>query len=155
MVLFCLDNKRLVNINYYKMKTSGFLEKGTIYSISVMGIKKVEARNIEWSIEEFAQYANGIILKFKPKRKQLIRVLKSSDSEIVIFKDWNHKAPISFGKTIHVDGGVISSFTRVMLSKESFIENRNTFNNFIDEYLKDNKSKLIIDFRQHVIKTRF
>ena len=71
------------------MKNKGVLEKGTIYLITAIGIKKIEARDIEWSIGEFAQYANGIILKYKPKSVVLLTLWDdhkdSSYGDISIF----------------------------------------------------------------------
>lgn len=131
------------------------IEKGTIYHITAIGIKKIEAREIKWSIGEFAQYVNGIIITCIPKRKKIERLIETEDSNLVIFKGWEHPEPPSAGVTTDPDIENIISITTFEISKGSFKNNEKKFSQFIDNYLNKAKEKLAVDFREHKVSTKF
>ena len=136
----------------------GSTEKGTIYRLFyvdlVPGIIKVEARDIEWSIGELAQFSNGIIISCLPKRKRLKRLIESIETEIVIFKGWGHIDPPSLLETYGPKIEGIGSVTTWTLDMDSYNKNVEKFNEFINNYLKSNSSHLEVDFREHQLKRR-
>jgi hypothetical protein len=127
------------------------VEKGTIYHRTAIGIKKIEAREIKWSIGEFAQYTNGIIITFIPKRKKLERLMETADSNIVIFEGWGHPEPPTAGVTTDPNIENIISITTFEISKGSIKKNKKKFSQFIDNYLNKEKGKLAVDFREHIV----
>lgn len=123
------------------------LKKVTIYTQSMFGINKVEARLKKHGKKDYAQYKDAPYILYIKKRAKISSGWQGdSRPYALIIEGWGHVDPASAlteKKAGNIPGITVQE-TRLCSFDEGYIDE---FNELINEYLKKPEVKIVADYR--------
>lgn len=123
-------------------------QKVTIYFRSMMGYRKIEAREWGFSYGKYAQYDNACNIAFKEPRKRKARLMReTSESSAVVLEGWGHPDPHDpMTKPETTDSGLRVSKSRFSCFAPEY---DTEFNDWFDVYVNDAKPTVLLDNRKN------
>jgi len=135
------------------MKTFG---RCTIYLKSEFGIGmiKIEAKEAEVDVRQWAQWQNGVFCKFRKPRQRRDRELspQTRHASLVILEGWGHPDPDHGMVEMSRTEDAVTSRSRYGACDPRW---QNDFNESLAAYLEQSGAKVLADFRNHEAIPRF
>lgn len=120
-------------------------EKATIYMGDLWGYDRVEASNVTWRFESYAQYENVGRVEYTPRGKRKRKTAMATATPVIILEGWGHPdPPRKWGPIEQFDEFTTTQTTRRLACDPEW---EHEFQAFLDGYLAGSGTRVLQDFR--------
>jgi hypothetical protein len=122
-------------------------EKATLYLPDLWAYDRVEACNLTWRFEKYAQFPNAARLEYTVRGKRKRQTAMITTVPLVVLDGWGHPdPPPKFGPPEPAAGDLTVQSTR---RRSCDPEWQNEFDAFLYGYLQGSKAQVLLDLRKH------
>jgi len=127
--------------------TTDLHEKATLYLGVLWGYDRIEACDVTWRFEKYAQYPNAARVEYTIRGKRKQQTAMITTVPLVILDGWGHPdPPPKYTPLERISGHALAQTTRRLACDPEW---ENEFNAFLYGYLAGLKTKVLMDFRKH------
>lgn len=123
-------------------------EKVTLYLGDLWGYDRIEARDVSWIFEPYAQYRNAVRVEYtvRGKHKRETAII-TKIPPLLILDGWGHpNPPPKYSQPEPISENAVVQSTRRLSCDPEW---ENEFNAFLNGYLAGSKATVLSDFRKH------
>jgi hypothetical protein len=122
-------------------------EKATLYLADLWGYGRVEACNLTWRFEKYAQFPNAARVEYTVRGKRKRQTAMITTVPLVVLDGWGHPdPPAKFGPPEPTAGNLTAQSTRRLSCDPEW---QNEFDAFLYGYLEGSKARVLLDLRKH------
>jgi hypothetical protein len=122
-------------------------EKATLYLGDLWGYDRIEARDVTWRFEPYAQYSKAARVEYTPRGKRKRKTAIITTVPLVILEGWDHPVPpAKYGPIERISENVVMRSTRRLSCDHEW---ENEFQAFLEGYLAGSHATVLVDFRKH------
>jgi hypothetical protein len=126
-------------------------EKATLYLADLWGYDRIEASDVTWRFEKYAQFPNAVRVEYTVRGKSNRQTAMITTIPLIVLDGWGHpEPPPKFGPPERVTGEATTETTRRLSCDPEW---QNEFNAFLYGYLEGSKTRVLLDLRKHDPKT--
>ena len=127
--------------------SSNLHEKATLYFADLWGYDRVEACNLTWRFEKYAQFPNAARVEYTVRGKRKRQATMITTVPLVVLDGWGHPdPPPKLGPPEPTAGNLTVQTTRRLSCDPEW---QNEFDAFLYGYLKGSKARVLLDLRKH------
>jgi hypothetical protein len=131
---------------FHSMSTN-LHEKATLYLTDLWGYDRVEARNLTWRFENYAQFPNAVRVEYTIRGKRKRQTAMITTVPLIVLEGWDHPdPPLKLGSPEPTAGNLTVQSTRRLSCDPEW---QNEFDAFLYGYLKGSKARVLLDLRKH------
>jgi hypothetical protein len=126
-------------------------EKSTLYLADLWGYDRIEASDVTWRFEKYAQFPKAARVEYTVRGKRKRQTAMITTVPLVVLDGWGHpQPPPKFGPPERVAGQTTAQTTRRLSCDPEW---QNEFDAFLHGYLEGSKTRVLLDLRKHEPRT--
>ena len=126
-------------------------ERATLYLADLWGYDRIEASDVTWRFEKYAQFSKAARVEYTVRGKRKRQTAMITTVPLVVLDGWGHpEPPPKFGPPERIGGQTMAQTYGVSLVTRS---GRTSLMLFYMVILEGSKTRVLLDLRKHDPKT--
>jgi len=127
-------------------------EKVTLYLADMWGYDRIEASNVTWRFERYAQFSNAARVEYTVRGRRKQQTAMITTVPLVVLEGWAHpEPPPKFGPPERITGKAVAQATRRPSCDPEW---QKEFDAFLYGYLEGSQAGVLLDMRKYDSKPR-